>query len=267
MPHHICRCFPEGKHKALTMSYDDGRVYDRKLVGIFNRYGIRGTFHLNSGFLDDDGYISSAEVKTLYEGHEVACHTVTHPAIARCPLPIVVQQVLDDRKNLESLTGYPVRGLSYPYGSYNDAIKSVLPSLGIAYSRVVGDTHGFGLPKDPYEWEATCHHTARLMEDLNAFLALHKTQNLYLMYVWGHSYEFNDSDSWDLIENFCSLAGKKEDVFYGTNLQIIDYLHLCDELHFSADGSFVQNPGADTAFLSVDDRIVEVPGGKSVTLF
>lgn len=267
MPHNIYRCFPGGKHKALTMSYDDGRTYDRKLVEIFNQYGIKGTFHLNSGFLDDDEHISRSEVKTLYSGHEVACHTVTHPTIARSPLPQVVQQVLDDRKELESLVGYPVRGLSYPNGSYSEAIKSVLPALGIAYSRVVGDTHGFGLPNDLYEWKATCHHTHSLMEDGNAFLALHKTQYLYLMYVWGHSFEFNNDGNWNLIEDFCKLVGNKEDTWYATNIQIVDYLHLCDELRFSADGSFVYNPGADTAYLSVDGKMVEVPGGKSVTLY
>ena len=42
-------CFPEGKHKVLTMSYDDGKLADRRLVSIFNHYGIKGTFHLNSG--------------------------------------------------------------------------------------------------------------------------------------------------------------------------------------------------------------------------
>ncbi len=42
-------CYPGGKHKALTMSYDDGRTQDRRLVDIFNQNGIKGTFHLNSG--------------------------------------------------------------------------------------------------------------------------------------------------------------------------------------------------------------------------
>ena len=39
----IYACFPGGKHKVLTMSYDDGKVQDRKLVSIFNKYGIKGT--------------------------------------------------------------------------------------------------------------------------------------------------------------------------------------------------------------------------------
>jgi hypothetical protein len=267
MLHNVYRCFPGGKHKALTMSYDDGRTYDRRLVELFNKYGIKGTFHLNSGFLGDDSHIARSEVKSLYAGHEVACHTVTHPTIARCAITDVVRQVLDDRQDLESLTCYPVRGLSYPNGSYSETIKSVLPSLGIAYSRVVGDTDSFELPGDLYEWKSTCHHTHRLLENANAFLSLHKTQYLYLMYVWGHSYEFNDSGNWSLMEDFCKLAGNKEDTYYATNIQIVDYFHLCDELRFSADGSFVCNPGADSAFLSVDDTIVEIPGGQCITLF
>ena len=47
-------CFPGGRHKVLTMSFDDGRVEDRRLVELFNRYGVRGTFNLNAGLLLDD---------------------------------------------------------------------------------------------------------------------------------------------------------------------------------------------------------------------
>ena len=39
----IYTCFPGGKHKVLTMSYDDGKLEDRRLVSIFNKYGIKGT--------------------------------------------------------------------------------------------------------------------------------------------------------------------------------------------------------------------------------
>ena len=107
-------CYPGGKHKALTMSYDDGRTQDRRLIGIFNENGIRGTFHLNSGRLEEENRIHPDEIAELYRGHEIACHTVTHPTIARCPLPEAAAEVLEDRKALERITGTPVRGMSYP---------------------------------------------------------------------------------------------------------------------------------------------------------
>ena len=56
-------CFPEGKAKALTMSYDDGKIQDERLVSIFNRYGIRGTFNLNYGMIDKRRSHSTAHQK------------------------------------------------------------------------------------------------------------------------------------------------------------------------------------------------------------
>lgn len=254
-------CFPQGKHKALTMSYDDGKEEDRRLVKIFNQNGIKGTFHINSG-IRDQVRIPFEEYAGLYEEHEIACHTLTHPTIERCPLEKVVYEVLEDRKRLEKLTGMPVRGLSYPNGSYNEEIKRLLPALGIRYSRIVGDTHDFKLPTDYYEWKATCHHNNNLLEDGKRFVELNKKQYLYLMYVWGHSYEFSRDDNWEVMEQFCRLVGGRDDIWYTTNIDFVDYMERAKGLQFGVDNTFVYNPYAASVFLSVNDRIVEAKGGE-----
>lgn len=41
--------FPEGKSKALTLSYDDGVEQDVRLINIMKQHGLKGTFNLNSG--------------------------------------------------------------------------------------------------------------------------------------------------------------------------------------------------------------------------
>ena len=41
--------FPGGLAKALTFSYDDGVEQDIRLVEILDKYGMKGTFNLNSG--------------------------------------------------------------------------------------------------------------------------------------------------------------------------------------------------------------------------
>ena len=38
-----------GKYKALTFSFDDGNFDDIRLIKIMNKYGLKGTFNLNSG--------------------------------------------------------------------------------------------------------------------------------------------------------------------------------------------------------------------------
>ncbi len=243
-------CYPDGKHKALTMSYDDGRTEDRRLVEIFNRYGIRGTFNLNSGLWDRGDRIDPAEIPSLYQNHEVACHTV-----------------IQDRAWLEGKAGYPVRGLAYPNGSLSREIEEMLPACGIRYARVVGNSDSFALPENPYRWMATCHHNHRLMELGQQFLDLYKRQYLYLMYVWGHSYEFSDRDNWDLMEDFCRMMGGREDIWYCTNIEFMDCMDDFSRLQFAADNSFVYNPNARDCWISVSDGApIRIPGGETVQL-
>lgn len=263
----IYACFPGGKHKVLTMSYDDGKHEDRRLVALFNQYGIKGTFNVNSGLEGDLVRIPQAEYRELYKGHEVACHTVSHPTIGRCPLELVAQEVIEDRKKLESIMGYPVRGLAYPNGSESPEIRAMLPALGIRYGRVVGNTDGFTMPEDFLQWKATCHHNHNLLELGQQFVDLHKKQYLYMMYVWGHSYEFTNNNNWEVMEDFCKLVGGKDDIWYATNIQIVDYMDVVKAAQYAADGSFVYNPCAQSLWLCVDDeKFVEVKGGQQVWL-
>ena len=263
----VYQCFPGGKHKALTLSYDDGKVQDRRLIDIFNRHGIKATFHINSGLFDDPRRIKPEEIPALYRGHEVACHTVTHPTIARCPLPYVAEEVLADRRALEAIVGYQVRGLSYPNGSLSPEIEALLPLCGVRYSRVVGSSGNFALPEDPYRWQATCHHNTRLLELGQQFVDLHKKQYLYLMYVWGHSYEFDDRDNWDLMEDFCELVGGRDDVWYCTNIEFMDAMDDFRRLQFSADSSFVFNPNCRDCWARVNDgEPVCIPAGQQIKL-
>lgn len=263
----VYQCFPGGKHKALTMSYDDGREQDRRLISIFNQYGIKGTFHLNSGLFHHASRIPKEQLSDLYRGHEIACHTATHPTIARCPLPNVVEEVLSDRRALEEYAGYPVRGLSYPNGSVTRDIEAALPLCGIRYSRVVGSSENFALPENPYRWQATCHHNNRLLELGEQFVSLCKQQYLYLMYVWGHSYEFDDRNNWDLMEEFCRLVGGRDDIWYCTNIEFMDAMDDFANLRFAADNTFVFNPNCRDCWIRVNDGApVLIPAGKQVDL-
>jgi peptidoglycan/xylan/chitin deacetylase (PgdA/CDA1 family) len=173
---------------------------------------------------------------------------------------------MEDRRYIERIAGYPVRGLSYPNGSYSKEIMELLPKLGIVYSRIVGNTDDFTIPENFLAWEATCHHNHKLIENGKRFLELKKTQYMYLMYVWGHSYEFDRDDNWELIEEFCSMMSGQEDIWYATNIEIVDYLKAAKNLQFTVDGNLVYNPNAISVWLRVDGEIKEIPGGATVLL-
>lgn len=93
---------PDGRFKALTLSFDDGRVQDRRLVALLNRCGIKATFNLNSGE-QGENRIPLCEYAPLYAGHEIAAHGVRHPGMTATPLPLSAQQVLEDRRAPELL--------------------------------------------------------------------------------------------------------------------------------------------------------------------
>ncbi len=265
--------FPGGKHKVLTLSYDDGKVPDRELVALFNEYGLKGTFNVNSGMTEDpfvndyDERIPLSEYKELYKGHEVACHAYTHPTLARCPRDQIVSQIMEDRRCLEEVMGYTVRGFAYPNGSVSQEVVDVLRACGIVHARTIESTHGYEMPSDFLRWNPTCHHADPSFENLyEDFIKFNKTQYLYMLYVWGHSYEFVKEDNFEIIENFSKKIGNKSDIWYATNIEIVDYLDAVKRVQVSVNGDFAYNPSLKSVWLQVDDKSVELKGGITTEL-
>ncbi|UQZ37360.1 polysaccharide deacetylase [Paenibacillus sp. PK3_47] len=255
--------FPGGKPKALTMSYDDGQKHDVRLAGIFDKYGIKGTFHLNSSTLNTPGFLSDDDVRGIARHHEISAHSVTHPFLDTLPLPMVINELLEDRRRLETLVDYPVRGMSYPYGVYSRAIIPPLQSVGIEYSRTVISTRQFDVPPDFMEWHPTCHHNEDMDQVWEQFTTRPSLQKFSLCYIWGHSYEFEQDNNWELIESFCRKAGGHPDIWYATNLEIMDYVTAVRSLKMSADHTVIRNPSATGVWVSVDNKPVCIDGGST----
>jgi len=257
--------FSGGKSKALTMSYDDGVFSDIRLIEIFNKYRIKGTFHINSGLFGKKAWLRlpENEIKKVYEGHEIAAHGYTHQGLAFTPNEGIISEVMRDREKLEEIVEKPIRGMSYALGSVNDNVVHMLRMLGIDYCRVVPTTHEFGLPDDFLQWQGTCHHNDNLLMYGDKFLSQDWHQ---LMYVWGHSYEFDNDHNWELIEEFCKKTGGRDDIWYATNIEICDYVKAVRGLRFTAKQDVVLNPSAYDVWISVDGNPVEIKSGKVVQL-
>ncbi len=257
--------YPEGKHKAMTFSYDDGRDYDLRLARIFDLSGMKATFHLNGGLSCDGAHLGKDEVKTALARHEISCHTYTHPHLTAIPAEALTEEMTADRRTLEEICGYPIRGMSYPFGDYNDAVVAGLRALGVRYSRTIKSTECFTLPDDFMKWHPTCHHNnPRLFELLEEF-KITKT-NLALFYIWGHSYEFPRNNNWEVIERFCTAAADDPDVWYATNIEIYDYIMALRALSFSADCTMVYNPTATDVWITADGRPTRIASGAVVHL-
>lgn len=230
----------DGKCKAVTFSFDDGVLQDIRLMELFDKYNLKGTFNINSARLGEKGElecrgipvdhsrISAEELRAVYEGHEVAAHTLTHPYLIKIEDDEeVVCQVEEDRVRLSELMGYEVLGFAYPGGGPNcdqRLVDLVKTRTGVKYARTVGITNGFEMPEDLFAFQATtADGWENNLELAKAFLEEDADEeHLKMFYLYGHSYSFDaDPESWKRMEAICELLSNRADIFYGTNKEIL----------------------------------------------
>ena len=272
--------FPGGKLKALTFSYDDGVETDKRLIEIFQKHGLKGTFNINSRLFAPEGTVypkgtihrrmSKSDSFATYKdsGMEVAIHGAEHLFWSESPKDVTTFDIVKDRELLEEMFGEIVRGGAYPFGDFNDETVEALKSAGIVYCRAVQPTKDFRIPQDWLRLRPTCHHDEpNLFALTDKFLAVKENGwHPYLFYVWGHSYEFDQKDNWDRIEAFAEKIAHHEDIWYATNIEIYDYVESYRRLRVSLDGKHIHNPSAHSVWISADGKIHEIPAGETVTL-
>lgn len=259
--------YPGGKKRIVTFSYDDGNPKDIELVDIFNKYGLKATFHLNSNRFKDCTEEQLQELKNRYTGHEVACHTVLHGWPSRMPMQSVVNETMEDRKFLENLFGYPIIGMSYPSGSYNDDAISAMKACGIVYSRTTKNTNSFLLPENFMEWHPSCHHKGALALCEKFLNDIDSQWTTPLFYIWGHSHELREDADWEHIEKICSLLSGNDKIWYATNIEIYNYMEAQKRLQISADETVFYNPSDITVWVERNKQdIIEIPAGKTIVV-
>lgn len=273
--------FPGGKAKAVTLSYDDGCTADIKLAEVLDKYGIKCTFNLNSTrvLAGKDLTVEDAN-RLMANGHEVAVHGKNHMACGIVSPAEGVRDVLTCREELEKAFGRIIRGMAYPdtgithfaNGADYAKVKNYLTDLGIVYSRTLGgDNDSFTLPTDWHAWMPTAHHSnPEIMTFIDKFLAL-DNQTCYcamrhprLFYMWGHAYEFDCNDNWDLLDKICEKLAGHDDIWYATNIGIYDYVAAYNSLLWSADHSIVYNPTLYDIYFNITDHDYCVKSGETL---
>ncbi len=259
------RLWKDGKKGCLTFSYDDGTKHDYRLVEIFNKYGMKGTFNLNSGFMRDNGdHVMQKDVATLYEGHEVAVHSHTHPTLPELPSTIIIEEIMKDKQLLEEWWGHTVRGMAYPNGPYDERVANLCRDCGMNYARTTVATNNYRLPEDFMIQHPTCHHYGnldKLWEDLVNMPTFRL--NMPLLYIWGHSYEFDRNDNWNVIESFCEKAANHEDIWYATNIEVFDYVRAQRMIDYAIDKNMAYNPSNISVWIDVAGTPVELKPGEN----
>ncbi len=279
--------FPGGKAKAVTFSYDDGDRGDLRLAETINKYGIKCTFNINSGFIakePGDKKLSKEEIQKyiLDAGHEVAVHGEVHRAPGKVRPIEFITDVLNCRLQLEEMFGRTIRGMAYPDsgitrmmpGMDYENISQNLKDLDIVYSRTLGqDNDLFMLPDDWYAWMPTAHHVnpnavhyAKKFVEMDVEKRYVAETNPRLYYLWGHTFEYDRNDNWELLDELCEILGGHDEIWYATNMEIYDYVTAYNSLVYSADGTRVYNPTLMDVWFVVDGKHYMVKSGEEIII-
>lgn len=228
------------KNKALTFSFDDGIEQDKKIIALFDKYGIKATFNVNSGLAVgskgtlerrgatvDFSRVHLSDVPKIYNGHEVAAHGIMHYHLRQLDDKALIYEVEDDRKTLSELLGYTVKGMAYPFSvdaSCDDRVKEILRTkTGIKYARTTDSTYSFELPADLLQLNPTAHVLEwDALFKLAKEFADYKGEEQKLFYIWGHGFDLDTHpDNWIKLEELLKILANKEDTFYGTNSEVL----------------------------------------------
>ena len=227
-----------GKLKAITFSYDDAVTQDIEFVELLGKYNLKATFNVNSELLGSNNILirenkriahyklHPADVKGIYDGHEVAVHTLTHPHLPPLEENEIIRQVEQDRLNLSEMVGYEVVGMAYPGGGVNndDRVAEIIKNnTGVKYSRTITCNDSFDLQDNLYRFNPTVYHLDfdKMTEMGEKFINM-SPDKPQIFYIWGHTYEFDyRSDYLVKFEEFLKIISGKDDIFYGTNKEIL----------------------------------------------
>ncbi len=194
--------------KVISLSFDDGTIYDVKFIELLNKYNLPATFNLNSGLCDFVWYYNNEipikrldlkETKDLYSLHEVASHSLTHPYFSTLSKNEIIKEVKNDISNLTNIFNRKIYGFAFPFHDQTEQnIQDVKNNFDLDYIRYSYLSNEF-LPIDKYHIHINALYDD---EDLYVKLEQFKQNNLEnsLFVIAGHSYEFEVKNDWNKIE-------------------------------------------------------------------
>ena len=268
----IRKLYPGGKKKAFNITYDDGVIQDLRFVLLLNKYGIKGTFNLNSRLMEQEfewqhesglriKRLSKEAARYLYEGHEIASHSLTHPDMRYLSEGQIMYELGHDKWQLSQWFCREIGGFALPFDYYSDTVAACAKRLGFEYSRSSEETYSYKPPEDYYYWAAGTYHVQPGFRDFVAGF-FETDEELALCQIVGHSYDLDVMDMWGLMEDILRRVAADEDVASMTNLELVRYLKAMRMAELSEN--HIVNTSNLALWFEVEGKIISLAPGEEI---
>ncbi|MBR2948477.1 MAG: polysaccharide deacetylase family protein [Lachnospiraceae bacterium] len=270
----IRKLYPEGKRKAFNITYDDGAQQDERFVALLNQYGMKGTFHLNSELMKN-GFtwthesgleirrLSAQKARLLYQGHEVASHSLTHPCFEGMTRQQLLWEIGMDRYFLQEIFGTEIGGFAVPFDYYDEAAADCVRECGFSYARTSQESHGYCPGYDWYWQKAGIYH---ISGDLKQYVEgfLHTQEELAFGQIVGHSYDLDTLQMWELMESLISRVAADKDTLPVTHLEAVRYWQAMQKAVI--EEAYIFN-GSDTVlWFEINGKVCSVSPGERLEI-
>ena len=217
--------------KIVSLSFDDGTIYDLKFIELLNKYNLKATLNLNSGLDNFVWYFGDSPIERLklsevvdkYNGHEVCSHSLTHPYFSSLNKDEVIRQVKEDCNNLSKIFNRDINAFAFPFHDQTEEhIKILKDNLNLNYIRYSYFEESY-IPKDRYHIPLNAlYNDNDLYEKLEKF----KNNNLdnSLFVIAGHSYEFQVRNEWERIEELLKYLSLNKELVVLPLIQAIEII-------------------------------------------
>lgn len=262
----IRKLYPNGKRKAFNVTYDDGVLQDVRFVELLNKYKLKGTFNLNSVLMKKEfqwthnsGLVVKRlkvdDVVSLYKGHEVASHTKNHPYMEELSREEIMNELSEDKANLEKIFGYEIKGFAVPFHYYSELIAECVKDCGFEYGRISEESCSFVPQKDFYRWKATVFHSIDKLDGLIEEF-IETDEELGLFQIVGHSYDLDVDNRWSHMEDICRIISEQNDILPMTTIEIVEYLKALNKVDVTEE--YIQNNSALSVWFDIDGKVCEI---------
>lgn len=263
----IRKLYPYGKPKAFNITYDDGVWQDIPFVRLLNELAIPGTFNLNSQLMQEEfewihpcgaaiKRLPPEIVRHLYDGHEIASHTLTHPYMTELPQEEILRQMQQDKANLEALFQREIFGFAVPFDSYDDTIRQCVIEAGFTYGRNSEQSLSFTPQADRFSWSTTVYHINPEMHSLfQSFLE--SDEELALFQIVGHSYDLETEHLWGDVETILRTVRSHDDILPMTHIDLVRYLQDMAQVTITDAG--IENHSSREVWLEIDGQPTPIP--------
>lgn len=247
------------KKFIITTSWDDGSPSDKKLVGLLEKYSIKGTFYISKKFeyrpKRGNAKIvraSDEELKKIYRDFEVGAHSLTHKYFNNLNDWQIKEEVDGSKEYLENLFSREVKVFCYPGGRYDKISIEEVKKAGFIGARTtdifkfdVGDPFlmpttincypfPFGKGSARTKMRSFLKNTRLVINSNLPFKSFLNWQNLAktlfdkaeeekgVFHLWGHSWEIDKNNMWKALENALKYISGRKDALYLTNSETLE---------------------------------------------